>query len=344
VEQHQDELRRKGVFYLNTDGNGRGVFGVEGSHSLERFANEVGRDIIDPETNKPVAARLRAARIVGGNKEARTRGDLRIDALGSGSDFTPFLQHAGVPTLNVGFGGEDDGGIYHSIYDSFYWYTHFSDTSFVYGRALAQAAGTMMMRVADADVLPEEFGNLSETARGYITELKALRETTAKDIEEINRQIAEGTFAMVDDPRRPTQAPKASPVAAVLNFAPLENASIALDSAAAKFEAAYAGLPAGTASAASLAQVNALLRQSDQALLLPEGLPKRPWYRHSLYAPGFYTGYGVKTMPGVREAIEQKEWKLADEQIVKTADALKRESELVNKAAALLEQAAKPVP
>ncbi|MEP6991727.1 MAG: transferrin receptor-like dimerization domain-containing protein [bacterium] len=339
VEQHQDELRRKGVFYLNTDGNGRGVFGVEGSHSLERFANEVSRDITDPETNKSVWARQRAARIVGGSKDARTRADLRIDALGSGSDFTPFLQHAGVPTLNVAFGGEDDGGIYHSIYDSFYWYTHFSDTSFVYGRALAQAAGTMMMRVADADVLPEEFGNLSETARGYITELKALRETTAKDIEELNRRIAEGTFALVNDPRRPTQAPKASPAAKVLNFAPLENASIALDSAAAKFEQAYAGLPGGSASAASLARVNDLLRQSDQALLMPDGLPKRPWYRHSLYAPGFYTGYGVKTMPGVREAIEQKDWALADAEIVRIAAALTRESDLVVRAAALLEQA-----
>ena len=346
VEQHQDELRRKGVFYLNTDGNGRGVFSVEGSHSLERFANEVSKDIVDPETNKSVWARQRASHIVGGVKDARTRADLRIDALGSGSDFTPFLQHAGVPTLNVAFGGEDGGGIYHSIYDSFYWYTHFSDTSFVYGRALAQAAGTMMMRVADADVLPEEFGNLSETARGYIAELKALRETTAKDIEEINRQIAEGTFAMVNDPRHPTQAPTASPVAAVLNFAPLENASIALDSAAAKFELAYGGLPGGSASTASLARVNDLLRQSDQALLLPEGLPRRPWYRHSLYAPGFYTGYGVKTMPGVREAIEQKDWKLADAEIVRIAAALTREADLVTRAAVLLDQAivSRPIP
>ena len=339
VEQHQDELRQKGVFYLNTDGNGRGMFGVEGSHSLERFANEVARDIIDPETNAPVGARARAARIVGGNKEARMRSDLRIGALGSGSDFTPFLQHAGVPTLNVGFGGEDDGGIYHSIYDSFYWYTHFSDTSFVYGRALAQAAGTMIMRVADADVLPEEFGNLSETARGYIVELKALRESTAKDIEELNRQLAEGAFAMVNDPRRPTIAPKGSAPAPVLNFAPLDNASIALDTAAARFEKAYAGLPGGSASAASLAQVNALIRQSDQVLLLPEGLPRRPWYRHSLYAPGLYTGYGVKTMPGAREAIEQKDWTLAESEIGRIAAALLRESALVTRAAALLEQA-----
>jgi N-acetylated-alpha-linked acidic dipeptidase len=346
VEQHMAELRQKGVFYLNSDGNGRGYFGVEGSHSLERFANEVGNDIQDPESNVSVSQRARAARVVGGDAKARDRKDLRIGALGSGSDFTPFLQHAGVPTLNIGFGGEDGSGIYHSIYDSFYWYTHFSDTSFMYGRALAQAAGTMIMRVASADVLPEEFGNMSETSRGYLTEVKTLREKVAKDIDELNQQIAEGAFRVTNDPRNPLKEPKSEAPAVALNFAPLENASDELDRAAAKFEKAYAGVAAGTASAASLAQVNALLRQSDQALLIPEGLPKRPWYQHSLYAPGLYTGYGVKTMPGVREAIEQKDWKQADEQIVKVAAALMRESELVTKAAVLLEQATnvRPVP
>ena len=346
VEEHLAELRQKAVFYLNTDGNGRGILGVEGSHSLERFANEVAGEIQDPEATVTVAQRMRAARVVGGNSAARTRKDLRIEALGSGSDFTPFLQHAGIPTLNIGFGGEDGGGVYHSIYDSFYWYTHFSDTSFVYGRALAQTAGTMVMRVAGADVLPAEFGNLSETVRGYLTEVKALRESVAKEIEELNRQLAEGAFAMVNDPRRPVQPPKAQAPAPYLNFAPLENAADELDNAAAKFEEAYAALPSGTASAAALAPVNALLRQSDQALLLPDGLPKRPWYQHSLYAPGLYTGYGVKTMPGVREAIEQREWTRADEQVLKLADALKRESDLIARAARLLQQAtnARPVP
>ena len=346
VEEHLTELRQKAVFYLNTDGNGRGILGVEGSHSLERFANEVAGEIQDPEATVTVAQRMRAARVVGGNSAARTRKDLRIEALGSGSDFTPFLQHAGIPTLNIGFGGEDGGGVYHSIYDSFYWYTHFSDTSFVYGRALAQTAGTMVMRVAGADVLPAEFGNLSETVRGYLTEVKALRESVAKEIEELNRQLAEGAFAMVNDPRRPVQPPKAQAPAPYLNFAPLENAADELDNAAAKFEEAYAALPSGTASAAALAPVNALLRQSDQALLLPDGLPKRPWYQHSLYAPGLYTGYGVKTMPGVREAIEQREWTRADEQVLKLADALKRESDLIARAARLLQQAtnARPVP
>jgi N-acetylated-alpha-linked acidic dipeptidase len=177
-------------------------------------------------------------------------------------------------------------------------------------------------------------------------ELKSLRDDAAKEIAEINRQLAEGAFAMVNDPRRPTLAPKRQEPAPALNFSPLDNASVAVDSAAARFEKAYGALPASSATAASLASVNALVRQGDQALLLPDGLPRRPWYRHSLYAPGYYTGYGVKTMPGVREAIEQRDWKLADAEILRVAAALTRESELITKAASLLEQATgvKPIP
>jgi N-acetylated-alpha-linked acidic dipeptidase len=346
VEQHLAELRQKAVFYLNTDGNGRGFLYVGGSHALERFVNEVTRDVEDPEAKVPVSQRLRAGRVIGGDAEARTRGDLRIDALGSGSDFTPFLQHAGVPTLNIGFGGEDDGGIYHSIYDTFYWYTNFSDTSFVYGRALAQVAGTMVMRVAGAEILPHEFGNLHETASGYVKELKTLRDNVAKKIEDVNRQIADGYYAMTNDPRRPIRPPKSEDPAPFLNFAPMDNAAEALNKAAARFEKAYTAASAANAPASALAQVNALLRQSDQVLMLPDGLPKRPWYRHSLYAPGYYTGYGVKTMPGVREAIEQKDWKQADVEIGRVSGALLRESELVTRAAEMLERIGnvKPVP
>ncbi len=346
VEQHQAELRQKAVFYLNTDGNGRGMLGAGGSHALERFVNEVTRDIQDPEAKVPVSQRLRASRIVEGVSDARTRSDLRISALGSGSDFTPFLQHAGIPTLNIGFGGEDDGGIYHSIYDTFYWFTHFSDTSFMYGRALAQVAGTMVMRIANAELLPHEFENFNETTRGYVGELKTLRDNVAKRIEETNKQIAEGTFAIVDDPRRPLRPPKAEAPAPFLNFAPLENATDAIARAATRFEKAYGAAASAGAPAASLEQVNALLRRSDQELLLPEGLPKRPWYRHSLYAPGYYTGYGVKTVPGVREAIEQKDWALAEVEIGRASAALMREHELIQQASALLERVGttRPVP
>ena len=346
AEQHQAELRQKAVFYLNTDSNGRGFLGVGGSHALERFVTEVAKDIQDPEAKVSVGQRLRADRIVDGNAEARSRADLRISALGSGSDYTPFLQHIGIPTLNIGFGGQDGGGIYHSIYDTFYWYTRFSDTSFVYGRALAQVAGTMVMRIASAEVLPHEFGNFAETTRGYVAELKALRESVAKRIDETNRQIAEGAFAMVNDPRRPLLPPKPEAPAPALNFAPLENASDAIGRAATRFEKAYGAAAAASAPAPSLAQVNALLRRSDQELLLPGGLPKRPWYRHALYAPGYYTGYGVKTVPGVREAIEQSDWKLADVEIGRAADALMREHALILQASELLERigTVRPVP
>ncbi len=346
VEEHMTDMRARGVFYLNTDGNGRGVLGAAGSHAMERFVTEVAGEVNDPETNVTVLQRQRMSEVMNGNADARSARDLRIEALGSGSDFTPFLQHAGVPTLNIGFGGEDDGGIYHSIYDSFAWYTRFSDTSFVYGKALAQVAGMMVMRVANADLLPAEFGSLSATAQRYLGEVTTLRETTAKEIEELNRRLAEGAYTITNDPRRPLQAPAAQAPAPHLNFAPVQNATDSLARVAERYEKAYGGLQGSAASATALAQVNALLRQSDQVMLIPEGLPKRPWYQHSLYAPGYYTGYGVKTMPGVREAIEQKEWKLAEEQITKLAAALLRESDLIAKATRLLEQAtgAKPVP
>ena len=344
VEEHMADMRGKGVFYLNTDGNGRGFLGAAGSHAFERFVTEVAGEVTDPETNVSVLQRARAAAIVSGDVEARNRKDMRLEALGSGSDFTPFLQHAGVPTLNIGFGGEDGGGIYHSIYDTFTWYTKYSDTSFVYGKALAQVAGMMVMRVANADVLPAEFGGLSATASRYLGEVTSLREKTAKDIEELNRKIAEGTFAAVNDPRDPRKAPTAQAPAPHLNFAPIQNAVDSLQRSAERYEKAYGNVVSGAATAAALGRVNALLRQSDQVMLIPDGLPKRPWYQHALYAPGYYTGYGVKTMPGVREAIEQKEWALAQEQVTKLAAALAREGELIAKAAKLLEDSGKPIP
>ena len=346
VEEHMADMRSKGVFYLNTDGNGRGTLGAAGSHALERFVSEVAGEVNDPESNVTVLQRQRMSAVMGGDAEARSARDLRIDALGSGSDFTPFLQHAGVPTLNIGFGGADGGGIYHSIYDTFTWYTRFSDTSFVYGKALSQVAGMMVMRVANADLLPAEFGALSATAKRYLGEVTTLRETTAKEIEELNKRLAENAFGITNDPRKPLQAPAAQSPAPYLNFAPIQNATDSLARVAERYERAYGGLPTSAATTAALAQVNALLRQSDQMMLIPDGLPKRPWYQHALYAPGYYTGYGVKTMPGVREAIEQRDWKLVDEQVTKLTAALLRESDLIARAAQLLEQAtaSKPVP
>jgi N-acetylated-alpha-linked acidic dipeptidase len=302
------------------------------------------KDVEDPETKLSAWKRWQANRIADGSAdvkaEARNRADLRIGALGSGSDYTPFLQHNGTATLNIGFGGLDEDGIYHSIYDDFYHFTHFSDVDFTYGRALAQTAGTAVLRFADADVLPYEFTNLADTVQTYIKELQVLLKQRQDEIKERNRSVEDGVFAAVNDPKHPRLAPKVEEVPPAINFAPLENASNALTRAAERYrkasEAAQPKLPAAAASA--LQAINARLIQAERQLTDPAGLPRRPWYRHLLYAPGFYTGYAVKTMPGVREGIEEKKYEEAEAEVLRLAKALDRETALVNAAAADLER------
>jgi N-acetylated-alpha-linked acidic dipeptidase len=348
AEEHYDDLRAHGVAYINSDSNGRGYLEVEGSHTLEKFINGVARDISDPETKLSVWKReqMRAiadAKSAEQRKEIRQRADLRIPALGSGSDYTAFLQHDGLASLNIGFGGEDGGGIYHSIYDDFYWYTHFSDSEFVYGRALAQTGGTAVMRLADAELLPFDFGDFADTVQTYLKELKALAEKTADEIRERNREIEDGVFKATNDPRRPLVPPAAQTIPPHLNFAPLENAAEAVTRSAEEYGKALEHANAnngGELAAASLAEVNRLLIESERKLTTQEGLPKRPWFKHQLYAPGFYTGYAVKTVPAVREAIEQKEWKQADAGIVVVARVLQDEAVLIASAAAKLNAAA----
>ena len=339
AEEHYEELRAHAVAYINSDSNGRGYFNVEGSHTLEKFSNDVARDITDPETKLSVwtRARLREisnARTAEQREEIRKRADLRIPALGSGSDYTTFLQHDGVASLNFGFGGEDGGGIYHSIYDDFYWFTHFSDTDFVYGRALAQAGSTAVMRLADADLLPFEFGDFADTVQMYVKELKALAQKSQDDIRERNREIEEGVFQATNDPKRPLVPPAVEAVPPHLNFAPLENAVDALNRSAAEYRKAVEQVNGkGAARSASFAEVNKLLMASERKLTNKEGLPTRPWFKHQLYAPGFYTGYAVKTVPAVREAIELKQWNQADEAIAVVAGVLEQEAALISSAA-----------
>ena len=348
AEAHYDELRAHAVAYINTDGNGRGYLGIQGSHTLEKFSNDVARDIADPETKLSAWKRnhlkeIADAKTPEDRQKIRERVDGRIEALGSGSDFTVFLQHNGVASLNIGFGTEDGGGIYHSIYDDFYWYTHFSDTDFRYGRALSQTVGIAALRLADAELLPFEFGNFADTMETYVKELKTLAQKTQADIQERNREIEEGLFQAIDDPKKPLAVPVAEAVAPILNFAPLENASIALNRSAVEYRKAYekVNLNGGSKLASgSLAEVNKLLMESERKLTNAEGLPNRPWFKHQIYAPGFYTGYSVKTMPAVREAIELKQWKLADESIVVVARVLQDEAALITAAAAKLDGAA----
>jgi len=341
AEAHYEELRAHGVAYINSDSNGRGYLEVEGSHTLEKLTNDIAREIADPETKLTVWKRhqlhaIADAKTTEQREEIRKRADLRIPALGSGSDYTAFLQHDGVASLNIGFGGEDKGGIYHSIYDDFYWFTHFSDTDFVYGRALAQTGGTAVMRLADADLLPFEFGNFAETVQTYLKELKALSQKMQDDTRERNREIEEGVFKATNDPKKPLIPPAVETVPPHLNFAPLENAVDVLTRSAAEYHKALEVTNAngGAALAAtSIAEVNKMLMDSERKLTNAAGLPNRPWFRHQLYAPGFYTGYAVKTMPAVREAMELKQWKQADEAIVVVAQVLQDEAALISSAA-----------
>jgi N-acetylated-alpha-linked acidic dipeptidase len=338
AEEHDAELRSHAAMYINSDGNGRGFLGMAGSHSLEKFINGVARDIEDPEKKIPVWKRDELSRISRApateRDEVRKRSELRIGALGSGSDYTAFVDHLGIASLNLGFGGEDGGGIYHSIYDDFYWYTHFSDGDFIYGRALAQTAGTAMMRFADADLLPYDFTNFAETVKRYVDEVQKLWKTESDEIRERNKEIEEGVFSATADPRKTSVPPPVEVQPPFLNFAPLENGLAALTRGAERYDKAVQKVKLDKP---GLQPVNEKLLRIERGLTLPDGLPGRPWFQHQIYAPGFYTGYGVKTLPGVREAIEQKHWKEADEQIVRVGKVLEREGALIEEAAAGLE-------
>ena len=311
VETHADELKQKAVVYLNSDSNGKGWLGVGGSHTLERFVNEVARDVQDPKRDTSVLESLKErqieqARTEDEKREHRERRDVRISALGSGSDYTPFIQHLGIASLNTGFGGESGGGIYHSIYDSFAWYTKFSDGTFEYGRALSQLNGTMVMRLANADVLPFEFVNLAETVNRYVVDLERLAARS--------------------------RAPKP------IDFGILKAASKSLGDSARRYEdgmikAAAKGFDQVKKSTA----LNELLYKSERKLTDEQGLPRRPWFKHQVYAPGFYTGYGVKTIPGVREAIEEKLWTEVEPQMKRVSAALQGLAAQIDAATRILE-------
>jgi N-acetylated-alpha-linked acidic dipeptidase len=295
AEKHRQDLDRKLAVYLNSDSNGKGTLGVSGSHALEQFVNEIARDVNDPASGKNLLEARREQRR-GSEKET----SLRLGALGAGSDYVVFIDHLGVSSLNLGFGGEGGGGIYHSIYDSFYWYTRFSDGDFAYGRTLAQVMGLSLLRLTDASVLPYEFGGLARTVRGYADEIQkqANKNLDLRDV-----------------------------------YAELDR----LDSRSRDYEEALAAAGGiSQAPAAQLAKLNETLFRSERALLSSDGLPRRDWYKHELYAPGLYTGYGVKTLPGVREAVEGGRWTEANEQARRVASALRALNSQVEEAARLL--------
>jgi N-acetylated-alpha-linked acidic dipeptidase len=373
AEKHRIPLDANAVAYLNSDSNDRGWLYVGGSHSLETFMYEVARDINDPlkrasaldalmqerarreaaepsspTTPEPVqpdtgnlgpGERRAAARDTArapddsliAREQRRIQGERRpttdrptlttdgrdtaftISALGSGSDYTAFIDHLGLATLNISYGGEAEDGIYHSIHDTYDFYTRFLDTTFTYGVLEAQTTGTTILRLADAPVLPFEFASVARTYRRYVDEIEkaAGKNDTVK----------------------------------ALDLSSVRTALARLDTVAAQHERVMARVSEMSARDVRskwkrLAEANKMLYRTERALTDASGLPGRDWFRHLIYAPGFYTGYGVKTMPGIREAVEDKpNLEVAQREAARVAAAIQRMATQVAEASAALERA-----
>jgi len=324
VEDHENELKEKAVIYINSDGNGRGFLYAQGSHALEPFIEEIAKQVIDPQTKVSVydrrkSSRLVAAKSIDERKKISDEKGLILDAMGSGSDYSSFIQHVGIPSLNLGFGGEDDGGEYHSIYDSYDLYSRFKDPGFQYGVTLAETAGHAVLRMSQADELPFDYTHLTKTIDSYLQDLVKLMETKRQSTEMENQMIKSGDYAIAKDPTKPYVVPDPKSEVPFLDFSPLQNALKKLGTSVDSLNVVYQNnLKSGTVNI----EFNQALYRSEQQLLSVTGLPRRSWYKHTLYAPGAYTGYGVKTMPGIREAIEQRNWKEVQEQIEVDANIL----------------------
>jgi N-acetylated-alpha-linked acidic dipeptidase len=338
-ETHAVELKKHAVAYVNSDTNGRGFLRAMGSHSLERMVNQVAREVVDPQKKISAAERLRALRLTRGTaeeqKEARERADLRLGALGSGSDYTAFLDHLGIASLDIRYGGENGGGSYHSIYDSIDHYVRFGDPGFEYGAALVQTAGRIILRLAQAETLPFEFTASADAIEVYSKEVVKLAKDLKEETEKRNRLIAEGRFDAAADPREPFFAPKPQDPVPAIEFAALQKAVARLKQSAQDYDK-VSGKAVSDAKA-----LDEILLRSERALTRDEGLPRRPWFRHLIYAPGFYTGYGVKTLPGVREAIEERKWDEAAAQIDGTSRAIERYAQEIERATGLIQAAGK---
>ncbi|PYQ22510.1 MAG: folate hydrolase [Acidobacteria bacterium] len=323
VEDHAEELRAKAVAYVNSDSNGRGFLQAGGSQALERLVDEVARDVRDPQRGSSVGERRRARLLAEGKpeekKEAREHPGLRLAALGSGSDYTPFLQHLGIPSLNLGFGGEDGGGSYHSIYDSIDHYTRFGDPGFAYGVVLAQTAGRVVLRLANAETLPFDFSSLADTVERYAQEVAKLADDLRTETEEANRLLQDGMLTLAADPKEPFVAPSPKAPVPFLNLAPLQNAVAKLQKSGRAYHETLERRASSPLAPAAAVRFEAAVMATERVLTDPQGLPERPWYRHLVYAPGFYTGYGVKTLPGVREAIEGRNFKRAEQEAARVA-------------------------
>jgi len=327
AEQHASELQQHAAVYINTDSTGRGFVDIGGSHSLELFAGQAARDVQDPTYKVSALERVQAAEYA---RTGTKPGEFTIDPLGSGSDFTPFLQHLGIATLNFGFGGEEDYGVYHSNYDSYDHHVKFEDPDLQYALTTAQLGGRMVLRLANADVLPLRFENLSKTVAGYAKEVTKLTDEEREKTANYAALAASGALRLAADSRKTSIPAPVKPPVPFINFAPLQNALAKLQTSV----DAWSKADTSSLDSARAMALDAILIKAEQSLLDERGLPSRPWFKHMLYAPGLYTGYGVKTLPGIREAIEQRNWPEAEIQIGRVANALGALAAEVDKATA----------
>ena len=347
AEMHANTLQDKAVLYVNTDTNDRGLIFAQASYSLRRLLDQTTRDIRDPETGATVRDRALASVQVralepGATEElkdqakgAATGGEIVIGDLGSGSDFSAFVQHLGIASIDFGYGGEgQSGGVYHSAYDTFEHYQKFGDPGMIYGVVLAQTAGRLVLRTADADLLPLSFSNLARTVGGEVEQLKKLAVAERSQSETVDRLLDQKAFALAADPTRPWGPPDREIAVPNIDFSPLDDAVAKLTVSAQAYDRA-ANAPKAL-DAKQLASVNAILQGLEQAMIDSRGLPGRPWYRHLIYAPGMLTGYGAKTLPGVREAIEGRRWAEAAEFISRTAEALNTVATRLDMAATMI--------
>jgi N-acetylated-alpha-linked acidic dipeptidase len=335
AETHAAELKEKALVYINSDGSGRGFLNVEGSHSLQHLVNRVAADVTDPETRVSLAVRARARMQVvgtapGGNEEARDNAkmaadpghDLPIRAMGSGSDYSAFLQYLGIAALNLGFGGEGQvGGVYHSAYDTYEYYSRFGDPGFAYAPVLAKTVGRVVLRIADSEVPLQRYGDFAETVSRYLDQVKRLADSKREAAQTQARMLAANAFRLADDPTKTGGPPTALKSVPHFNLAPLENAIDHLKRSAKDYDAALAAKGAAQSNATKEKLID-LARQTEQSLVVDVGLPGRDWYKNLIYAPGRYTGYNAKTLPGVREAIEEERWADVDRYAALTGAAL----------------------
>jgi N-acetylated-alpha-linked acidic dipeptidase len=354
AETHADELKRKAVLYINTDGNERGFLGVEGSHDLEHFVNDVANDVTDPESHVSVSDRLRAkirmealhptssdpqisARLKDWAKSAADKSkDFPIGPLGSGSDYSAFIEHLGIPALNVAFGDEgENGGIYHSRYDTWEHYTRFEDPGFVYEAALAKLVGRMVLRAGASDLPIQRTWNFASTMCTYVSELKKLADAKREAATLQAGLLNDHVFELAADPTKSSATPTALKPVPQIDFAALDQATDRLKVSARAYDAALAANGAGL-SAERRAKLRELMRSIDQTLAPEVGLPVRPWFKNLIYAPGRFTGYGAKTIPGVREAIEEERFDDANEYAKLTAGAINAYSDRLDQATAVL--------